>query len=431
MRFKACGLGVSAIVVSGLAALTPAASAHRVTPASGAHPLITPAGAVLGSPDGSVHFGCQTTVPAGCYGPDQIRAAYNVQPLLDSGIDGAGRTIVIIDAFQSPSLLTDLGNFDTLWGLPTPTVNIIAPDGVPAFDPGNADMVNWSGEITLDVEWSHAIAPGATIDLVESRSDQDADILSATQYAVDSNLGDVISQSFGEGESCMSPALLQAEHAVFAQAVAQGTTLFASAGDQGSAQPNCFGGGYFKSVSTPASDPLVTSVGGTRLVADGTSGDYQSEDTWNEFDSFGAVGGGGFSHVYRRPGWQKGFNSLRWRGVPDVSYNGAIIGGVLTNWMGAWYRFGGTSAGSPQWAAITALADQLKGKRLGSINKSLYRIASSGSPALSFHDVTTGNNAFGDIDGWNAVAGWDAATGLGSPNAQNVVAGLASRHPHL
>jgi len=140
-----------------------------------------------------------------------------------------------------------------------------APDGLTPFDPTSSDQVGWADEISLDVEWSHNIAPGAKIVLVLSKSDMDADLLSALKYAVDNNLGDVISMSFGEAETCVGippgPALNAAYHAVFVEATQKGITLFASSGDQGAAQRTCDGSSWIKSSSSPASDPLVTAVG--------------------------------------------------------------------------------------------------------------------------------------------------------------------------
>src|SRR5262249_48558595 len=158
-------------------------------------------------------------------------------PVLDQGIDGSGHTIVIVDAFQSPTIVHDLTLFDAVFGLPNPSFHITAPDGLTPFNPASANQAGWAGEITLDVEWAHAVAPGASIELVLAKSNDDADILSATKFAVDHNLGDVISQSFGEGESCVDPNLLAAQHKVFQDANAKRITLIASAGDQGAAQP--------------------------------------------------------------------------------------------------------------------------------------------------------------------------------------------------
>ena len=159
-------------------------------------------------------------------------------------------------------------------------------------------MIGWAEEISLDVLWAHAIAPGANITLVLAKSDQDPDILSATQYAVDHNLGDVISQSFGENESCVDTNLLKAEHALFAKATLKNITILASSGDEGAAQLTCDGSSYVKAASSPASDPLVTAVGGTDLHAAGyclaslgcdpkknpAPGTYQGEVAWNESD---------------------------------------------------------------------------------------------------------------------------------------------------
>src|SRR4051794_36751363 len=264
-------------------------------------------------------FSCQTQPSGRCFGPAQIRAAYGIDKV---NATGAGRTIVIVDAFQSPTIQHDLDLFDSTFGLPAATVNIIAPDGLTPFDQGNSNMVNWAGEITLDVEWAHAVAPGAAIDLVLAKSNNDADILSAQRYAVENDLGDVISQSFGEAEQCMDPSLLTQTHDVFEQASAAKMTLIASSGDQGASQPTCDGSSWFKAVSTPASDPDVTGIGGTRLDANGLTGVYNGEIAWNEPD-FAVASGGGYSVVYKRPGYQKTAVAGHKRGVPDVSYNGA------------------------------------------------------------------------------------------------------------
>ncbi len=382
---------------------------------------------------GQVLFGCQTrsrdpNFPrAFCYGPDQIRAAYDIQPLLNSGVDGTGRTIVIIDAFQSPTIQQDLTLFDHLWGYPDPTLNIFHPFGLTDYHVDDPNQRSWSGEISLDVEWAHVVAPGATIDLVLAPSNQDADILAVTKWAVDNNLGDVISQSFGEAEACMDPALVAQQHEVFTHATAKGITLFASSGDQGAAQPTCDGqpDSFVLSASTPASDPDVTAVGGTHLLADAHSGAYSSESVWN--NGFGASGGG-FSTIYRRPGYQAPFQpNNKQRGVPDVAYDGDVRGGVIAAWgssqfgPGQFFIFGGTSAGSPQWAGIVALADQKGGHRLRAINTPLYHIGKSDAYGSAFHDITAGNNSFGGVSGFPAGPGWDAATGLGTPDVANLI----------
>jgi subtilase family serine protease len=427
------GLAVAAATaVTGIATTTAVAASGVMTPAIGVAPDYQVAGHVSANPSATT-FSCQTTVPATCYGPAQIRAAYGVDKLAKYGLNGAGRTIVIVDAFQSPTVAADLASFDSIFGLPAPKLNIIAPDGLTPFDQSNADQTNWAGEISLDVEWSHAIAPAATIDLVLAKSDQDADILSAQKFVIDHNLGDTLSQSFGEAEQCMDPNLNQQTHKLFGKAEREGMTVFASSADQGAALPTCDGTSFFKAVSTPASDPLVTGVGGTLLDADGTTGAYHSEQVWNEPD-FAAAGGGGFSTLYRTPNFQRGLH-LPSRGVPDISYNAGIDTGVLTVWSTSGqganlvFRFGGTSAGSPQWAGLTALADQLGHHRIGYINDALYGLAHGPFYGALYHDITVGDNTYhGDItiQGYSATKGWDPATGLGTPKANALVPALAA-----
>ncbi len=399
-------------------------------------------------------FTCQVGLsPVTCYDPYQMRHAYNIDTLVNNGFDGAGKTIVIIDAFQSPNIIEQLNYYNNFYGLPSlnglggpsdpslGTFTQVAPDGLTSFDSTNDDMKGWAEEISLDVLWAHAIAPGANITLVLAASDYDTDILSATQYAVDHDLGDVISQSFGENESCMDPVLLAQQHQVFADATMKGITIFASSGDDGAAQFNCDGTAYVKAVSSPAADPLVTAVGGTELHAAGycltvlgcdpaanpAAGAYQGEIAWNEFGGSAATGGG-FSLVYDEPSYQQGtIHGGKQRGVPDVSYNAAVYHGVLTYLdipgIGVgMYQFGGTSAGSPQWAAIAAIADQKAGYGLGFINKALYHIGQAKSHySTAFFDVTSGNNSALGVTGFNAGPGWDATTGFGSPRTDQLV----------
>ena len=386
------------------------------------HPHYKLAGNIPAS--GGALFSCQSvSASIRCYAPRQMRKAYDIEALLDSGLNGAGRTIVIIDAYQSPTISHDLNAFDRVFGLRTPTLNIISPDGLTPFDPKNPVQVGWSGEITLDVEWAHAIAPDATIDLVLAKSNADVDILSATTYAVNNNLGDVISQSFGEAEACASPNLLTQEHQLFQQATAEGITLIASSGDMGAAQPTCDGSSVMLAASTPASDPLVTAVGGTYLNASPVWGTYHGEAAWR--DGFGASGGG-FSSIYAHPSYQKGMFTSSQRGLPDVAYDGDVNSGVLVVWSSSGvgqnllFIFGGTSAGSPQWAGITAIADQYFGTRLGSLNPAIYH-AGRHNYAACFHDITAGSNTFDGIGGYTTRQGWDPVTGWGTPIANALV----------
>jgi len=375
---------------------------------------------------GLTAFPCQLTVPAQCYGPDQVRAAYDVQSALDRGVTGAGRTIVIVDAFQSPTIQSDLQAFDAIWHLPSPPrFSVLFPDGATPFNPHDTVQIGWALEIAIDVEWAHAIAPGAAIDLVLARSGSDVDLLRAVEYAVDHRLGDVISQSFSEAEQCAGPGVISAQHRVYERAGERGITIFASSGDQGATQLTCDGSSLLgvRAVATPASDPDVTGVGGTMLIANGSTGAYQAEAAW-------PGSGGGFSVLFKRPGYQAAARTGSGRrGVPDVAYDAGV--GVIVVWsllappghIGVGVA-GGTSIGPPQWAAMVAMADQLARRRFGPVNALLYRMARRpGSGA--FHDVVGGSNSFGGTTGFAAVRGWDAATGLGTPDFGFLIRSLA------
>jgi subtilase family serine protease len=443
-----------AAVVGGVLAAFAATAGHAaaargvMTPAVGPDPKIQ----LLGSLDqpGKLR-NCQKA--GTCYGPDQLRNAYGFQSLLDNGIDGTGSTIVIIDAYGSDTIQSDLAAFDAYFGLPAPTLNIIQPDGPPS-PTSAANLLGWKGETTLDVETAHAIAPGATIDLVVAKSNNDADILSATEAVAKGNYADVVSQSFGEAEACESSKLLQRQHAVFSQLAGNGTTLFASSGDQGAGLPTCDGSTLMKAASTPATDPKVTAVGGTDLTASAPTADangfeatpggqYESETVWN--DGPLAAEGAGISSLYARPGYQNQVVSGHMRQIPDIAYSASAHHDVLAFMTldpgdqgaifgvpsGGLFLFGfsGTSCGSPQWAALAALANQVAGHRLGNINPTLYALGQSSSESSDYNDVTVGDNSVPapfDITGFSAGPGFDQATGWGSPQANNLVPALAA-----
>lgn len=390
-----------------------------------------------------------------------MRKAYGIDVPIAAGYDGTGKTIVILDAFSHPNIQTQLNTFITYYGLPNLTITQVTPDGQLTFDPTDGNMVGWGEEISLDVEWAHAIAPGANIVLELAKDNSDVALISALNDAINNNRGDVISMSFGEADSCLGPDLTAAWHQAFVKASAKGITLFASAGDQGAAQGSCDGSSWIKAPSSPASDPLVVGVGGTELHAAGycsanygcdpttypAFGTYQGEIGWNEGLPYGdygdywgygtLAGGGGFSTVWSEPPYQQGtIHGGKQRGVADVSYNGSVLHGVLTylNIPGipvGWYRFGGTSAGAPQWAAIAAIADQFAGHDYGFINSALYKIGQNAGDYLNtLHDVTSGTNSAlefdssgnpVDITGYTAGKGWDAFTGLGSPKTSGLL----------
>lgn len=461
--------GVGIVLAVALVSAASVSAAGSVSHMS-VNPIVSPAGSL--DPAYGL-FSCQVGLSVGaCYDPYQMRNAYNIAPLIAAGNTGAGKTIIILDAYQSPNIVAELNHMDTFYGLPglnglgnpndpsLGTFTQIAPQGLTPFVPGDPTMTGWAEEITLDVDWAHAIAPGANIVLDLSTDSSDAALQSALQYAVDHNMGDIVSQSFGESDTCLDTATRNAWHSTYAQATAKGMTIFASSGDQGVEQPTCDGNSWLKSTSAPASDPLVTGVGGTELhaadycltalgcnpAANPPFGTWLSEIGWNEGPPFGdfqpyfgstLASGGGFSTVWSEPSYQQGtIHGGKQRAVPDVSYNAAVLHGVLT-WLNipgypiGTYRFGGTSAGSPQWAGITAIADQMAGHDLGFLNKALYHIGQAPPHyAAGFHDITSGTNSAMEFDsggnpvtfiGYDAGAGWDPVTGLGSPIANQLI----------
>jgi subtilase family serine protease len=403
------------------------------------------------------------TVP--CYQPAQFQAAYNEQPLFHRGITGRGETIVIVDSFGSPTIKSDLKTFDAQFGLPNPpSFRIIQPAGrVGPFNP--ATMDGWAGETTLDVEWSHSMAPGANILLVETPVAETEgvagfpQIVEAENFVINHHLGQVISQSFGATEQTFPTARsLLGLRSAYENAFRHHVTVLAASGDTGATgASNAAGTLLFthRTVDWPASDPLVTGVGGTQLQL-GASGNRTAPDqVWNDsFNTslnqvfFGNSGpnalatGGGKSVIFERPGYQRGdgVHGNR-RGVPDVAMSGACSGLVVTfqSFAGqppGWYVVCGTSEASPLFAGIVALADQVAHHSLGLINPALYELSARRAPGLV--DVTTGNNTVAftqkgtlfTVNGFNAGPGYDLASGVGTINAALFVPELARAAGH-
>jgi subtilase family serine protease len=217
-------------------------------------------------------------------------------------------------------------------------------------------------------------------------------------------------------------------------------TLIASSGDTGAAEVSCDGSTYVQEVSYPAIDPFITAVGGTQLHADLSTGAYHNEVSWNE-PKLNAASGGGFSTSIHKPFYENSIDGMgQYRGIPDVSYDAGVAdGGMLVKWSEApkgpgFYTVGGTSAGSPQWAGIAALADQYGQNRIGLLNPVLYCINQGSNYSSNFYDVNSGSNSatLSDtknksvtIQGYSAGRNWDATTGWGSPQAANLVPLLA------
>lgn len=439
-----------------------------------------------------------------CYTPDQIRAFYGLGPLTADTTEGQGQTIVLVDSYGSPTAAEDVAFFAQTFGGPTPDFEAVFPLGEPGYKnpPGNgsgtsgpAAAAGWAGEANLDVQWAYAIAPKAHIVLLatppaETQGVQGLpNLMKAIDWAIAKYPeGSVFSMSFGTSEEAFSsPAAAKQAFDRFDQTFQRGQarhdTFFSSSGDDGSLG---VGRAHHQgqtldhpSVSYPNVSPYVTSVGGTQVQsgwtwnptsdvpfnADGSRNPAywawtqggSSEPVWNE--TWGPIGtGGGTSHVYPRPAYQADVADVvgSHRGVPDLAWNAAVNGGVLV-WHSyfpraagapAWGVFGGTSASSPQVAALTAIANQgratLGKDGIGDLNAVIY--SGSFDRGTAFSDIvpqTYGTAASGVLDdnqmwefaadgsvhpgavpGFPTTSGYDLTTGWGSPKASGYLAQL-------
>jgi subtilase family serine protease len=374
---------------------------------------------------------CIQYTGAPCYSPQQLQTAYGVTPLLNAGYNGTGQTIVIIESYGSPTIEADLKAFDAAYGLPDPpSIQVLAPLGTVPFNLNDDDQVAWAFETALDVQWSHAMAPGAAIVVLTSPVDETQGIqglpefLELEKFALDNHLGNIISQSWGTAENALFDTaginLINEFEAFYARAAAERVTVLAGAGDSGSANVDADGNFYtFPTVLYPASSPFVLAVGGSSLDASST-GAFQSETVWN--DENGATGGG-ISHYFGQPFYQYLLPAVQkqlagHRGIPDVVFNAdpvfTYIGFYPDAADNGFYFNGGTSESTPAWAGIISIANQLAGRPLGFVNPWLYGIGAVRKQSEFFHDITSGNNGAVGVPGYNAAVGWDLASGWGS-----------------
>jgi subtilase family serine protease len=430
-----------------------------------------------------------------CFAPQAIQAAYNVGPLYAAGVDGRGQTIAIVDSYGSDTMAHDLHVFDNAFGLQQmcgeegvtcapgmPTFSQLALQGSPAtkappsqsHGTGQEDKSAWALEVALDVETAHAMAPRANILLVTTPTAETLGVqgfpqmMAAEDYVVQHRLATVISMSLAATEQSFNGvAALQNLRYAFIDAAANGVSVLAASGDFGSAgvtkTPVGKGGTLLPNPAVwwPASDPLVTGIGGTYLCTDPSNFTTRVVDSADPPSACQAhpgqaeVGwidsGGGFSQIFAKPSYQSSLPAGSTpiganRGVPDValqasSRTGALVylslppdgnGGLIcpgsTPCSTGWYDIGGTSLSTPQWAGLVALADQVNGGGLGLLNPALYKIATNPAQyANDFYDVTVGNNQVDpSIPGYPATVGWDPVTGLGTPNAANLIPDLVA-----
>jgi Pro-kumamolisin, activation domain/Bacterial Ig-like domain (group 3) len=398
--------------------------------------------------------------------PGDFAKIYNTASLYKSGIDGTGQSIAIVG--RSNLFLSDIQIFRIAFGLPANDPQIIL-DGP---DPGDL-FGSEEGEADLDVEWSGAIAPKATIKFVVSASTNTTDgaDLSA-EYIVDNNLAPVLSTSFGQCEAQLGQAENTFYNNLWEQAAAEGITVVVASGDSGAAgcdNPDFVPATQGAAVSGLASTPFNIAVGGTEFNENGAASTYWSptnaadqssvlsyipEAVWNESCSDISqcasvtllASGGGASSLYQKPSWQAGpgVPSNGKRDLPDVSlaaaaqHDGFLLcqdGTCLTDGQGRLYNaevVGGTSTAAPTFAAIMALVNQNTKSRQGQANFVLYPLAAAENAAncnasappqatCIFNDITQGNNTVPGQPGASAAPGYDLATGLGSVNAANLV----------
>jgi subtilase family serine protease len=421
------GAGVAAVAAAGA---SPAPFGHLVSH----HRFIAPPTTAQ----------CEADFGIACYSAGQFQTAYNLKPLYDAGWTGKGSTIAIVDAFGSPTAKADLRAYSKAFGLPDPpSFRIIQPAGkVPPFDPNNADMANWAGETSLDLDMAHAIAPDANILLVETPVAETEgthgfpQIVKAENFVIQHHLADVITQSFGATEQTFpsKASILNLRSAVIAAQKAH-ITVLASSGDDGATDgrnPDGSTAYLHRVTSWPAADPLVTGLGGTQLFLDAAGNNVRPPATWNDTALLGglAASGGGRSVIFSRPSYQDGVAARTGsaRGVPDISMSAAVDGGAIVfagnNTLGTgngagFYVFGGTSEASPQFSGIVAIADQAAGHDLGLLNPAIYRLNSAHAPGLV--DITDGTNTVTfdqggsthTVIGFDARKGYDLATGVG------------------
>ena len=339
--------------------------------------------------------------PSSAYTPAQIQQAYGFNQIAFGGVtgNGSGETIAIVDAYNDPNIQADLNTFDSQFGLAPTTVSVVNQNGGSSL-PVADSTGGWEVEESLDVEWAHAIAPGAKIVLVEASSATDTNLLAAVNYAA--GRANVVSMSWGGGE-------FGAETYYDGYFSRPGVAFVASSGDAGAP------------ASWPASSPNVLSVGGTALSL-GAGGAWAGETGWSG-------SGGGPSAYEPQPAYQAGVvTQTAMRANPDVAYNASPATGYAVydsfTGGGGWLQVGGTSAGAPQWSALLAIADQgralngqapLNASSPQEVMTTLYQNATSGG----FHDITSGVST--GSPWYSAGPGYDFVTGLGTPVANLLV----------
>jgi subtilase family serine protease len=417
----------------------------------------------------------QPWAPCG-YSPAQIQSAYGISGALAAGIDGSGQTVVVIDAFASPTIGKDIQTYSARHGLPPASLTETVLPGPCRTACRRDDQQGWYGEETLDIDAVHTTAPRAAIHYVGAR-DAGKGLDEALAFVLDNRLGSIVTNSYGFiGESLGATAIRVGEQ-LNQQAVAEGIGLYFASGDGGDEhRPPPDGAGYV-TPDYPGSSPNVTAVGGTSLGI-GPNANYRFETGWGTFKTdkkrkrwkpsapgkFFYGSGGGTSRLFSEPDYQvsvvppalAGKYGGPGRVVPDVAMDGDPTTGILVGQTQkfpngkrryAEARYGGTSLSSPLFAGVMALADQAAGHAHGFANPALYSLAGTGA----FRDVLPSSSALAAIrrDFVNGVnrkrgfkvslrtfdrdsslrtaPGFDNVTGIGSPNGAAFINALRLR----
>ena len=352
-----------------------------------------------------LHIQSQSETVVG-FTPSQIRNAYGFAQIANAG---ANQTIGIVIPFDNDRIEDDLNTFSGTFDLPACTTDNGCFRKIFSTDKNPGTKAIWTLETALDVEWAHAIAPDARILLVEAPSDRLEDLINAVDVAV-RNGANVVSMSWGAAE-------FETETENDTHFLKSGITFVAGAGNAGT-------GGFY-----PAASPNVVSVGATRLNLN-ASGGYAGESAWSGSS-------GGLSQYEPEPSFQLLFeipnNTAQKRGIPDVAYSGDPTAGFAVYSshpvLGTknWFQLGGTSAATPQWAALFAIVNSIRrdGRKspLSGNPGVLYEVARPSN----YHDITSGSNGDCGPPVCTAAVGYDYVTGLGSPVANRLIPALVNK----
>ncbi len=392
--------------------------------------------AVLGldtRPQFRAHFRPRAAAAQGTsYPPNKVADIYQ----FPAGTTGAGQTIAVIElggGFSTSDLDTYFGGL----GIAVPSISAVGVDGAanaPGSDPTGADV-----EVALDIDVIGAAAPGATQVVYFAPNNGDQGFVDAISAAAEASPAPIaISISWGQSEDSWTAQGRAAMNAAISDTAALGITVCVASGDNGSGDAVTDGQQH---VDFPASSPYALGCGGTKLLADPSTGTINSEVVWNETASKEGAGGGGVSDQFALPSWQAnagvparasrvtasdsgigsehrrppggsgGSSGSGGRGVPDVAGNADPTTGYEIYSGGQAQVVGGTSAVAPLWAALISRLAEATGQRFGLIQPTLYAGITPGIDVPGFHDITSGNNG-----AYAAGPGWDACTGLGSPD---------------